>query len=107
MTESCRQFMDLVIELENEFGTDYLIYAIKKINDRQMLFIELPPVSDCFYPILKVLDIISTELENKLFHSQSEHSENEMEQVITTILQCAASYLQTRLLEHPADTKIC
>ncbi len=99
--------MAVLIELETEFGLDYIVYAIKKIIDRQMLFIELPPVSDGFFPILKVLDLILTELEHELYRSASDRSANEMEQAVTMILQCAVSYLRTRPHQHPADTKSC
>jgi hypothetical protein len=69
--EGIKQKMrSLAIELTVEFGKNYVLFALKKMNEIQSFELDIPNNWDQFHPILKVLDIVQKELEETLYHVQ-------------------------------------
>ncbi|MBN1355910.1 hypothetical protein JXA40_06515 [bacterium] len=59
----------LAVELSEEYGRSYVMFALKKIRDRQLLELDIPVDWRGFDPILKVSDAVLKELESTLFES--------------------------------------
>ncbi|MBN1553091.1 hypothetical protein JW979_16565 [bacterium] len=75
-------FENIVCDLIECYGIAYVILALKKICEHQGFEISsLPKVQD-FYPIVKVYDIVYTELQENLFHGEFSVKSNEEAKVI-------------------------
>ena len=73
------QFKYLLDDIGVDVGTDYLLLALKKINDQQMLFINFSKFKLLDDPVIKVLDTIVREIEMFLF--ESEHAVKSQESI--------------------------
>lgn len=89
-----------VKKLFEEFGRDYLLFALRKISERQMLFLSIPHTNADFQPILKVLDIIINELESELFSDASELPEQDLSDYFAAILRNAIDQFPNSSIEH-------
>ena len=67
----------LINELEAEYGWDYILRALKIISNRQLLFLNIREPSPDFLPILKVLEIVISEIEEAFYNILQENSSEE------------------------------
>jgi hypothetical protein len=61
----------LTIELLNDYDREYVVFAMKKLNEQQMLGMHIPVKWERFDPHLKVLDLIGKELSTAIFSDES------------------------------------
>ncbi len=62
-------FVDVLDDLESDVGPEYVILALKKISDQQLLFLDFSEFTLLKEPVLKVLDTCVREIESFLFES--------------------------------------
>lgn len=73
ISEQIESLCCLINELEAEYGRDYILRALKIISNRQMLFLSMPEPSPDFLPILKVLEIVISEIEEAFYNILEEN----------------------------------
>ena len=89
------KYFDHLKELITEYSCEYVILALKQINDQQLLhlsFDELPLLDD---PILKRYILVVEELEEVLFHPdtgffQSDELKRIIQKSIAVLKKCLA-----------------
>lgn len=69
MNTQFQAFESVLKDLESDLGREYVILALKKISDQQMLFIDFSSFPLQNEPILLVLDTCVREIEEFLFES--------------------------------------
>lgn len=60
----------LVSNLIDEYSEPYVLFALKKISDRQLLFVSFDGYSFPDDPVLKMLELVNQDLEAALFDSE-------------------------------------
>ncbi len=89
MTRSLQsKLIMLVHELIDEYGVEYVRFALKKMNEVQEFFIPVPEDWHCFDPILKVLEIVIRELDEALYSNESGvDSMEQAKEILTGLIQ--------------------
>jgi hypothetical protein len=76
----------LMKSLMDDFSKDYILLAVKLINDRQMAFVSFDGLKLQNDPVLKLLYSIVDEIENVVFHPEfGIESHEELTTVIRTL----------------------
>jgi hypothetical protein len=78
------KYRKLLIDLHSDVGDDYIVYALKKMVDQQMLFMTPPRWNADFQPVLKVLSQVIEEMEAVLFDpDEGVQNNEELKQLIS------------------------
>jgi len=88
MDELTKKVVALASELIHEYGQDYVLFCLKKINEQQGFDLEIPGNFSSFEPVLKVLDIILTEFDNVMYCGENGvESMNDVRKIVIELLK--------------------
>ena len=71
-----------------EYGTKYVLFAIKKINEQQLLYIEFnPELLSNFQPVMQVLEQVKVDLEGFYWHELNIKSESLLKKYVESSIK--------------------